>query len=344
MKRHWLIAVFLAAALPAQAASLEERWENLKLRAYPLIRFFSDQEQELGDIRAQGLDPQRYTRIDLADLVSGGPPKGGIPSLDAPRFETAGHTPFTDGEPIIGLVIGGDARAYPYGILNWHEIVNDTVGGVPVTVTYCPLCDTGIVFERGATTFGVSGKLYQSCLVMYDRATETLYAQPWGLGIVGRDVNRSLPRLPAVKTTLGAWRRLHPETKVLSANTGHRRDYFAYPYGTYDRDRRLLFPVRGQQQLTLHPKAIVSYVWSPAVATPVGRFAGASAWVDHRRLRESGELDIAFGKRSLKARWNPELETAEFFDANGARMPSSTAFAFVYPAFFMGARNGARDP
>lgn len=129
-------------------------------------------------------------RISLDDLLPGGPPKDGIPALENLVFDSISQTTFKDDEKVLGVVINGEAKAYPYGILNWHEIVNDMVGGVPVSVTYCPLCDTGIVFDRKVagqeTTFGVSGKLFQSCLVMYDRLTSTLWSQPWGIGVSGR--------------------------------------------------------------------------------------------------------------------------------------------------------------
>lgn len=126
------------------------------------------------------------------------------------------------------MVVNGEAKAYPLGIMNWHEIVNDRVGGVNLNVSYCPLCDTIVAFERGNTTYGVSGKLYQSCLVMYDREDDTLYSQPWALGVVGSQVNHSLARVPAVKTTLGKWLAKHPDTKILSTETGYQRDYLRY--------------------------------------------------------------------------------------------------------------------
>ncbi|MEM6867806.1 MAG: DUF3179 domain-containing protein [Cyanobacteria bacterium P01_C01_bin.121] len=277
-----LIAVVVAIGVGIIQAG---GWDNFKLRHFALAQLFHDQSQEVDDLRQQDIDFEATSRIELADLLNGGPPKDGIPSIDAPEFDTAATTPFQEDELVIGMVLNGEAKAYPYNVMNWHEIVNDTVGGVNVTVTYCPLCDTIVAFERGDTTFGVSGKLYQSCLVMFDRADDSLYAQPWALGIMGSQVNQSLKRLPAVKTTLGAWVEQHPDSQILSMRTGHDRDYTRYPYGTYYTDENIIFPVRNQHRLAHHPKEIVSYIWSADNATPFNEFSGASHAFVHEEVK-----------------------------------------------------------
>ncbi len=309
-------------------------WDNFKLRYFHLTSYFHNQERELEDIRAQNLNPTESSRIDLANLLNGGPTKDGIPSIDNPRFDTAQTTPFAPEETVIGVVVNGEAKAYPYGIMNWHEIVNDTVGGKNLTISYCPLCDTIVAFERQDTTFGVSGKLYQSCLVMYDRTDDTLYSQPWAMGIVGQAVNRNLVRIPTLKTTLGNWLEQYPDSQILSTDTGYNRNYQRYPYGTYYRDRRIIFPVRNQQKLEQHPKARVSYVWSSDTQTPKERFSGASHRFDHRELKQVGEKTVDFDGRKIQASWDSQLETAIVRETDGTVIPSSTAFAFVYPAFF----------
>ena len=309
-------------------------WDNFKLRYFSLTRFLHDQTQELGDLQARDIQPETYRRISLEDLRDGGPPKDGIPSIDTPRFDTAETTPFELTETVIGLEINGEARAYPYGILNWHEIVNDVVGGIPVSVTYCPLCDTYLVAERGETTFGVSGKLFQSCLVMFDRSDDSLFAQPWGIGVVGSQVNRSLERIPAVKTTLGAWLSQHPDSEILSTDTGYGRNYFGYPYGSYMTDERIIFPVRHQEQLEEHPKAIVSYIWEADQATPENYFSGSSRQFVHTQIRQTGEEIVEFNERNVRVSWDPQLDTVLMEEMNGDPIVSSTAFAFVYPAFF----------
>lgn len=309
-------------------------WDNFKLQYFHLTSVFHDQSKELDDIKKQHSQPQDTPRINLDNLFNGGPPKDGIPSIDDPQFDTATTTPFNQEETIIGVVINGEAKAYPYKIMNWHEIVNDTVGGINISVTYCPLCDTIAAFTRGNSTFGVSGKLYQSCLVMYDRADDTLYAQPWTLGVVGPRVNHNLERIPAVKTSLGNWLEEHPDSKILSTDTGYTRNYQRYPYGTYYTDERIIFSVRNQDQRTLHPKAIVSYIWESNNQTPKGQFGGASQQFYHEEMKQVGEKTVQFNGREIKARWDEKLETVIVEETDGTRIPSSTAFAFVYPAFF----------
>ena len=327
-------ALVAATAIGAGALVQAGGWANLKLQAYSLTQVFHDQSLELGDLQKQDINPADFTRIELEQLFNGGPPKDGIPSIDAPEFDTAETTPFAADDIVVGMVVNGEAKAYPYNVLNWHEIVNDEIGGVNVTVTYCPLCDTIVVFDRGETTFGVSGKLYQSCLVMYDRADDTLFAQPWGTGIVGPNVNKQVDMLPAVKTTLGQWLEQHPDSQILSTRTGHTRNYQGYPYGTYYTDERIIFDVRNQDQLELHPKKIVSYVWEPDGKTLHNQFSGDSLQFVHDQVQQQGSLEAELSGRTVRARWDEQLNTVVVEEMDGTVIPSSTAFAFVYPAFY----------
>lgn len=177
--------------------------------------------------------------IDLDEIMSGGPPKDGIPSIDDPKFVTVAEVDnLAPTEPVIGLTINGDARAYPLRVLTWHEIVNDTVGGVPVAVTYCPLCNSAIAFDRRvngeAVEFGTTGKLRHSDLVMYDRKTESWWQQFLGEAIVGELTGTRLEALP---TRLEAWERFaarHPDGRVLVPNNPNLRRYGANPYVGYD--------------------------------------------------------------------------------------------------------------
>lgn len=187
--------------------------------------------------------------VPLNKLLAGGPPKDGIPPIDRPKFESiedADGYLFGDG---LGIAVSfdGDDRFYPFQILVWHEIVNDTVGQQPVLVTYCPLCGTGIVFEPlvggERTTFGTSGKLYQSNLVMYDRLTDTYWSQVLGEGIVGEHTGSRLTLLPYKNMAWSDWKARYPDGKVLSRATGHFRDYTRSPYGDYDTNTSVYFPV-----------------------------------------------------------------------------------------------------
>ncbi len=183
-----------------------------------------------------------FTRasVDLREFIGGGPPKDGIPPIDAPAYERVDDARawLTDRSPVISLVVAGEARAYPLAILMWHEIVNDTLGGVPVVVTFCPLCNTALVFERtlGGTTydFGTTGNLRYSDLVMYDRQTESWWQQATGEAIVGELTGTRLRFLPAQIVSLAAFAEAHPLGDVLSRETGFRKDYGRNPYTGYD--------------------------------------------------------------------------------------------------------------
>jgi hypothetical protein len=183
-------------------------------------------------------------------IVSGGPPPDGIPSIDNPKFINvlAAEEFLEDSDLVVGLNINGDIRAYPLQILVWHEIVNDKVGGVPVTVTYCPLCFTNQVFNRTMNDgqileFGTSGKLYNSNLVMYDRTTKSLWSQAMAQGIVGKLAEVKLERIPFDVAYWKEWKQFYPDSNVLSTDTGSTRPYGADPYGDYYTNGDVLFPI-----------------------------------------------------------------------------------------------------
>ena len=195
-------------------------------------------------------------------LLSGGPPKDGIPSIDNPKFVSADEANkfLNDNELVLGINLNGDKKAYPFQILVWHEIVNDVVGNKPVAITYCPLCGTGIAYERTIDNepveFGVSGLLYNSDLVMYDRKTDTLWDQINGRAIVGELTGTRLKQVPIDTVTWADWKKIHPTTKVLSRDTGFIRSYGKQPYGDYDTSTSIYFPVENED-LRLHPKEII---------------------------------------------------------------------------------------
>jgi hypothetical protein len=180
------------------------------------------------------------TLVDFGEILSGGPPKDGIPSIDTPRFASVDEvaTALEPTEPVMTVVVAGEARAYPLRILMWHEIVNDTVGEVPIAVTFCPLCNSAMVFERVVagepTTLGTTGKLRHSDLVMYDRATESWWQQFEGRAIIGEHAGAELKRLPVRLESFADFRSRHPGGLVLLPPTGLRRDYGGNPYVGYD--------------------------------------------------------------------------------------------------------------
>lgn len=191
-------------------------------------------------------------KVKPEDLLQGCFGQDCIPSIDDPMFESAAQAGWLrDDDMIFAIDYKGIQRAYPQRILNWHEIVNDEVADDPVAVTFCPLCGSALAFERKVdsviTEFGVSGKLHNSDLVMYDRYEGNLWQQITGEGIVGPAARRNekLKQVPIITTTWGEWKKEHPNTQVLSKDTGHSRNYDQYPYGTYEQDDQLLFGVKG---------------------------------------------------------------------------------------------------
>ncbi|MAC44433.1 MAG: hypothetical protein CL913_10930 [Deltaproteobacteria bacterium] len=178
--------------------------------------------------------------IEYHDLLSGGPPRDGIPPIDQPKFienQLAAQW-LKPNDPVIALEINGDARAYPLQILTWHEIVNDVVGEIPVTITFCPLCNSAIVFKRnhqGITyDFGTSGLLRHSDLVMYDRQTESLWQQFTGEAIVGVMTGEQLMMIPSGLIGFEQFQAAYPAGKILSKETGYSREYGRNPYPGYD--------------------------------------------------------------------------------------------------------------
>lgn len=186
--------------------------------------------------------------VPVREIQSGGPPKDGIPALDMPDVIMAAEADYLhDTDRVLGINIRGRARAYPIRILNHHEIVNDVIGGEMITVTWCPLCGSGIAFESEvegrALDFGVSGLLYNSDVLMYDRQTQSLWSQIMKTAITGDLKGSKLTAISLVHTTWRDWRSRHPHTEVLSTRTGHRRDYNRNPYAGYASGNRLYFPV-----------------------------------------------------------------------------------------------------
>jgi len=185
-----------------------------------------------------GTDGVRHS-IPLEEILSGGPPKDGIPSIDNPKFVSIvdANDWLTDEEPGIAFSRGNTHRFYPYRIIVWHEIVNDTIEGERVLVTYCPLCLTGFVLDplvQGERVeFGTSGKLWRSNLVMYDRKTDSLWSQVLAEAIVGEMTGAKLAILPSDQMLYRNWKKKFPQGEVLSQDTGATRFYGQNPYGDY---------------------------------------------------------------------------------------------------------------
>ncbi len=285
----------------------------------------------------------RHT-VPLSAFPGGGPGKDGIPALDHPRFGRVAAIDFLKPqEPVIELVVKGDARAYPLQILIWHEIADDRVGGVPVAVTFCPLCNTAIVFDRrvrGRTlSFGTTGNLRNSDLVMYDRQTESWWQQLGGAAVVGRYAGTHLRQLPARIVSWRDFARRYPKGLVLTRNTGFNRAYGENPYTGYDDvGSPPFFPTAHQDDKRLPPKERVVFVeiGGKAAAVPFSVLASkrevrfelaGHALVTHFRGEAASALDqvdISQGRR---------VGTAEVLDEQGRLVPFSEPFWFAVAAF-----------
>ena len=275
--------------------------------------------------------------VDLAEIISGGPPKDGIPALVDPEFiAVASETRLSPRESVMSLEIeGAEPRAYPVRYLLWHEIVNDEVAGVPVAVTYCPLCNSGIFFERRVggevLTFGVSGKLRNSDMVMYDRESESWWQQAVGEAIVGVRTGQALAELPGWLESWEEFSARNPDGLVMDEPAYPRR-YGENPYVGYDTSSNPFLYFGEPPPDGIPPLARVVRV-------------GNRAWL-LERLREAGELT----ERGVTLSWTEgqaspldsrlvgegrEIGTVRVRDAaSGEDLPHDMLFAFAFHAFF----------
>ena len=287
--------------------------------------------------------------VPFAAIKSGGPPKDGIPAIDAPRFERlAGGKPaewsagLGDTEPVIALSIGDDARAYPLRVLIWHEIANDVVGGTPVAVTYCPLCNAALVFDRTVDgrvlDFGTTGKLRNSDLVMYDRQTESWWQQFTGEAIVGALTGQRLRLVPSRLESFDRFRHRLPAGQVLVPSNPNARNYGRNPYVGYDATGKKPFLYDGSLPDGIEPMERVV-----AVETASGRHeAWALALLRRAGAIRTGDLLIqwqpgqasALDQSSIRA--GRDVGNVVVQRQRGDRLadvPYDVTFAFVFHAF-----------
>jgi hypothetical protein len=283
--------------------------------------------------------------VPLDEFLSGGPGKDGIPAIDHPEFVSVPEANewLADREPVIELDFGGTARAYPLQILIWHEIVNDTAAGTPVAVTFCPLCNTALVFDRrldGRTLdFGTTGNLRNSDLVMYDRQTESWWQQFGGEAVVGELAGEKLGQLAARIVAWEDFAARNPDGKVLSRDTGFSRPYGQNPYTGYDDiDSSPFFGAANEGDKRLPPKERVVYIerGEHAVAVPLSWLAQKKRVV----VEVGGEkLEVAFAGTASSALDSADIAegrqvgSAEVSAATGQPVPFDQPFWFAVAAF-----------
>lgn len=266
--------------------------------------------------------------VPAKEILSGGPARDGIPAIDKPVFIAADEAIFlAENDRILGITRHGIAKAYPVAILNWHEIVNDRFGDDPVVVSYCPLCGTGMAWlatdghER--LEFGVSGLLYNSDMLLYDRQTFSLWSQIRRQAISGHMKGTRLEPVVVTHTRWADWRQRYPATRVLSTDTGYPRDYSRNPYAGYGANRDLYFPVSDYDD-RYHPK-------EPVLGIELsGRFK-AYPFAELKKL--GGDLNDEFAGHRIKVSYDEKNVAAAAFDANDKAMAGVTAYWFAWYAF-----------
>jgi Protein of unknown function (DUF3179) len=276
MKRLWLIATLalvVALVIVALAGDDEAPRENAPARGGG-----SDELQ----VDSSGWETN-FTKhsVPLSEFQSGGPPRDGIPPIDEPKPTSQANADkwLSEREPLLAVEVGPDARAYPIQILVWHEIVNDTLNGRPIAVTYCPLCNSSLVFDRRVAgrvlTFGTTGNLRRSDLVMWDRQTESWWQQLSAEAVVGELTGTRLEVLPSQTLSWVDFKRIHPDGDVLSRDTGVERDYGANPYAGYDQADSEPFLFDGETDDRLPPKERVVAIFTEdeTVVVPFSRLA-----------------------------------------------------------------------
>ncbi len=268
--------------------------------------------------------------IPTDEILAGGPPKDGIPALSNPKLLGADEASYLQPDDrVIGVELDGVARAYPIAILNWHEIVNDQINNQKYAVTYCPLCGTGVAFHAmvaGKTTdFGVSGLLYNSDVLLYDKNTESLWSQIMGEAVAGKLVGEKLNPIPISHTTWRGWLSQHPDTKVLSTETGFYRDYDRNPYQGYEQSRQLFFAVNNRAPDDYHPKEHV-------IGLEFNGVYKAYPFVELEKNGKSRFKDTVNGI-SVTIDWDSTNRSVILSNSDGVKIAGIQGFWFAWFAF-----------
>lgn len=268
--------------------------------------------------------------VPLEEIISGGPPKDGIPSIDNPKFISVKEAEewLKDDEPGISFSRGNTDRFYPYQILVWHEIVNDMVDGERILITYCPLCLTGFVLDPKVlgerVEFGTSGKLWKSNLVMYDRKTDSLWSQVRAEAIAGEMTGAKLSVLPSDQVRFGDWKKRFPSGEVLSRDTETRRFYGENPYGDYFSVTNLSLSLAKPTDTRLPNDAFVFGI----------TLHGKAKAYNVTTVKENGEITDVFEGETIVLQYDKELDAVRMFkklpDGNLERVNPISGFWFSW--------------
>lgn len=275
-----------------------------------------------------GYGPQTPSTVPWEDLIQGCPKRDCIPAIDTPNFVNASEVDYLlDDDLVMGVDLHGEARAYPIRILLHHEVVNDRIGNTAFAITYCPLCGSGVAFNRVMdgieTTFGVSGVLHDSDLVLYDRASETLWQQITAEAIMGPGLGQTLNTVPMSMITWSQWLSAHPESQVLSLDTGHDYDYRGKNWSAdYDASEQIVFPV-GHLDRRIHPK---TYIYGAEAD-------GLSAAVIASTLESDRKVDVMINGRRAEFTMAPDGLANLKFEDTQAIFPAHKSFWFAWANF-----------
>lgn len=305
----------LARLIDADAQSLETNYSaggvlqaQETQQALEPLKTSDEVVQTEGKTRVAWFDPAKIVQVL---------PQDRIPSIDNPNFAPVSQADFVkDDENVLGVVYNGVAKAYPYSIMVWHEIVNDFFNNTPLLVTYCPLCGTGIVFHRSiggkAVEFGTSGSLYNSNLLMYDRQTKSLWYQVSAKAVVGEFAGLRLRIIPSDVVKFSDWKKKHPNSLVLTRETGHARDYTRWPYGDYDTNDEIIFDVE-RLDPRLHPKALVQGV----------ELNGIAKAYPHAEIEKARVVNDDVGGQKILVVFDPVLRFPKLYNRSvGATAPT----------------------
>lgn len=266
--------------------------------------------------------------MPVQEIVAGGADKDGIPSLDYPQYVNAAEAKFLRGrERVLGIAFNGVHRAYPIKILNHHEIVNDVIDGTPIVITFCPLCGTGMAFRAEHNgqrlIFGVSGLLFNNDVLLYDRQSQSLWSQIMSEAISGPMRGTRLIAIAVSHTTWRDWRERHPDSQVLSADTGFRRDYEVDLYPDYARSSRVFFPLSAQSRAYRRKEMVLGLEIE-------GRF---KAYPFKELKRGPAHFSDQWAGKRFDIQYDHRNRTARAIDRQGSEIPTVLAYWFAWYAF-----------